>query len=144
MKFVPVPETDQIAAAWIDQRLSSEEQTLLTKTGFVSDELLPSGNTSYKLRFRGRDRRQRVVYIGTNIRLAEAVRAEVKRLQSPLRKHRQRRALVTKARSVLRAMKERLEPELASRGIHFHGYDLRCRRGESGPCSVCPQDECSQ
>ena len=142
MKSVPVPETKQIAAAWIDQRLSSEEQTLLTKTGFVSDDLLPSGNTAYKLRFRGRDRRQRVVYIGTNIRLAEAVRAEVKRLQSPLRQHRQRRALVAQARSALRAMKEGLEPAVASRGIHFHGYDLRRRRGESR--SARPQDRCSE
>ena len=136
MKSVPVPETKQIAAAWIDQRLSTEEQTLLAKTGFVSDDLLPSGNTAYKLRFRGRDRRQRVVYIGTNIRLAEAVRAEVKRRQSPLRKHRQRRALTAKARSELRVMKRRLEPVLASRGIHFHGYDLRCRRSESEPRST--------
>ena len=96
-----VPETNQIAAAWIDQRLSSEEQTLLTKTGFVSDDLLPSGNTAYKLRFRGRDRRQRVVYIGTNTHLAEAVRAEVKRLQSPLRQHRQRRALVAQVKRVI-------------------------------------------
>ena len=126
-----VPETNQIAATWIEQRLSSEERTLLAKTGFVSDELLPSRNTSYKLRFCGGDRQQRVVYIGTNTQLAEAIRAEVKRLQSPLRKQRQRRALVAQARSALRAMKEGLEPALASRGIHFHGYDLRRHRDES-------------
>lgn len=140
MKPAPVLETTQIAAAWLDQRLSTEEQALLAKCGFVSQERLPSGNVSYKLRFRGNDRRQRVVYIGTNEELAEAVRAEVKRLQSPLRKHRQRRALTANARSVLRVMKGRLEPVLASRGIHFHGYDLRCRRGESGPRSARSPD----
>lgn len=136
MKSASVLETTRIAATWLDQRLSNEEQVLLTKCGFVSDELLPSGNTSYKLRFRGGDRRQRVVYIGTNPQLAEAIRAEVKRLQSPLRKHRQRRALAANARSVLRAMKARLEPVLASRGVHFHGYELRFRRGESEPRST--------
>ena len=136
MKSAAVVESTQDAAEWLEQRLSSEEQSILAKCGFVSDERLPSGNISYKLRFRGRTRRQRVVYIGTNIELGESIRAEVKRLQSPLRKHRQRRALTAKARSELRVMKRRLEPVLASRGIHFHGYDLRCRRSESEPRST--------
>lgn len=122
-----------LAAGWLAERLTHAELARLAHNGFVSGERLPSGNVAYKLRFRGdnmreHSRRQRVLYIGTNRQLAESIRAELERRQTPVRRRRKHRALAAQARTVLRAAKQKLGPALAARGIHFHGYDIRQRR----------------
>lgn len=126
----------QLAARWLDQRLAHDEQTRLAHSGFVSGERLSSGNVAYKLRFRGSDQRQRVLYVGTNRQLAESIRAELARRQIPVYRRRKCRALAARARAMLRHLKQRLEPALASRGIHFHGYEIRKHRRVSSACSA--------
>ena len=125
------PTIDPNLAAWLAQRLSSEQRALLPGRGFVSAERLASGSICYKLRFRDLHQRQRVVYIGTNRQLADALRAELHRLQSARRERRAWRHLVSRARWLLRSTKKKLQGDVSRRGFEFHGYALRRRRSGS-------------
>jgi hypothetical protein len=122
----PTPLID--AAAWLQARLAPADLARLSSQGFVSAGPLPSGAACYKLRYRGADGRQRVLYLGVDQRLAMAVAADLKRRQRTIRWDRTVRRLVRQARSVLRRQKL-LEPLLAEVGWRLHGRDYRRRAG---------------
>ena len=112
-------------------RLADEDFLALTQQGFVSAE--QRGNsTIYKLRFRSpATGRQQVRYIGTDEQVALAVSRELARLQQPVRQRQALRRDATVARRILRESKQRLQPVLEERGLHFHGYEVRSRRRKS-------------
>src|SRR4051812_8701843 len=93
------------ASAWLLERLGADGLARLSRQGFVHSHALPSGRMCYKLRHRDAHRRQRVLHIGVNPSLAEAVQAELLRRQAPMRRRRLMRELVRDARTLLRLQK---------------------------------------
>ena len=113
-------------------RLDEADWLRLTEQGFVSEHR--RGDKRYhKLRFR-RDCHQVVRYIGGSER-ADAVRAELARLQSGLHRQRDLAQLAKTAPKMLRAARRQFEPLLLERGYRFHGMAIRRRR--IATASVC-------
>ena len=113
---------------WLSARLSPDEMLLLDRQGFVAFDRLRSGATRAKLRFRDRDGRQRVVYLGVNLALAEQVAAHLAVRQAATRRRRASKRLQRRARRLLRSIKPRLEGHVNSDQWHFHGRQLRRKR----------------
>jgi hypothetical protein len=106
--------------------LTKDELSALRTQGFVSEELRGRNCVCYRLRFRLN--RQRVVYLGTDDKLANHIREELLVLQRDHRILRQANALVREARKTIRKSKKELEPLLMKVGYHFHGNGIRKSR----------------
>jgi hypothetical protein len=78
----------------------------------------------YRLLYR-QDGKQRAVYLGADLALAEEVRAALGELQSPLRERRERRRLLEGARRALRAQMTELDRELKKVGLYRKGNEVR-------------------
>lgn len=115
--------------------LSDADLQALRKQGFVSTEI--RGNRPvFRLRFRRQDRQ--CVRCLASQEVAVAVRAELTRLQAPVRQRRQLAALARAAARTIRQTKRSIEPVLASRGCHFHGLEVRRIRKRSNCQSIEP------
>jgi hypothetical protein len=108
--------------------LPQEEFAALARQGFVSAEPRRDGRTYYKLRYR-RGGRQVVVGLGYDLHTAEQLRQELEGLQGPRRADRNLARLMRTARQRLCRSKTELASHLRSAGYHFHGYEIRRRRG---------------
>lgn len=118
----------QSGERWLSARLSPAEMDLLDRQGFVSRERLPSGAVCAKLRFRNGRRRQRVVYVGVEPRLAEQIAAHLAVRQAATRRRKACTRLRRRGRRLLQSVRPSLEPHLCSDEWHFHGRQLRRRR----------------
>jgi hypothetical protein len=109
-------------------RLSERDLDSLAQQGFVRPE--PRGQTTiYKLRFRCKQsQRQCVRYISSDREIADAVSAELARLQQPAKDEARLRRLNAEARRVLRQTKRRLQPLLVGTDFRFYGYEIREQR----------------
>lgn len=103
-------------------RLDPGHWEALAQQGFVAGEQRGQ-RTYFKLRFRS-EGRQVVRYLGDADR-AEAVKAELKRLQQKTKTLRVLKARTKFANQKLREAKLALEPVLEARGFQFHGYAIR-------------------
>ena len=115
--------------------LTPAESTALKSQGFVSAETRGQRCTVYKLRFRI-DGRQRVLYLGTNPLVADAVRAALRSLQKARRTRRNLRALIDQANRLLRESKSQLLADAKQEGYRFHGRALRRPRRPASTNSV--------
>ena len=127
--------------AWLERRVSRHDMIRLQRQGFVNQQRLPSGNDCFKLRFRNENGRQRVVYIGTDLGLAEAIRNELMVLQTERRIQREAREAVKKANRALAASVKTLAPLLARRGLVFHGRAIRRRRQHNANHVLSTEDQ---
>ena len=100
---------------------------VLKQQGFVAAEYRHGRGPYFKLRYRINGR-QRVVYLGTNVQLADEIRQELAQLQAGRRGERKLARLTDEAHDVLRKSKQRLEEELRRLGLKFHGYAIRRSR----------------
>ncbi len=119
------------ARDWLDKRLSSDQQRLLKRQGFVATGQLPSGQTVYKLRFRDEKRRQRVLYIGADQQLARAVAERLTELQAERVERAELRRSMARSLAAERAGRQLLATVLAQHGYCFHGFAIRRTRGAS-------------
>lgn len=103
------------------------EQHALKQQGFVAAEYRKGRGPYFKLRYRVNGR-QRVVYLGTDARLADEIRRELAQLQADRRGYRKLACLTEEAYDVLRNSKQRLEVELSRLGLKFHGHAIRRSR----------------
>jgi hypothetical protein len=117
-----------MAREWLHGRIPESQLGDLKRQGFVSEERLPSGATCFKLRFREKCGRQRVVYIGTDPVAAAAIRNELTRLQTERRLKKESREAVREAKQILKRRMKALADHLAKRGFVFHGREIRCSR----------------
>lgn len=123
---------------WLSDRLPPADMALLARQGFVSRERLPSGVLCAKLRFRDDDGRQRVVYLGVDVRRAEQVAAHLAESQAAVRSRRLSERLHRRGQHLLRSIKPRLAPHLNSSEWHFHGRQLRRKRRCAGEGHAIP------
>jgi hypothetical protein len=121
------------AQNWLNERLTSDQQHLLSHQGFVAAEQLPSGRSIYKLRFRDAERRQRVLYIGAAPQLAQALADRLTELQAQRRGRAVLRQAMAAALAAQRQGRRQLAPVLAEHGYHFHGFSLRRTRCAPAP-----------
>ena len=115
-----------------DLHLTEKEFRALRRQGSVCGERRRGGMV-FKLRFRTKDGRQHVRYIGNDSDVAAVIRRELQGLQRH-RHHvvnlkRQR----AKARKLMRKVKEDSRHALAKLGFHYHGFAIR-------KCSSCTQE----
>ena len=108
-------------------RLGPAVLPALARQGFVSAEVRPSGALTYKLRWR-EGGKQRVVYLGSEPAVAEAVRAGLAALQAPRDARRELARLMGRARKELALLKRTIGPAMAARGYRYHGYTARRTR----------------
>jgi hypothetical protein len=132
------------AQSWLDKRLAPEQQRLLRRQGFVTAEALPSGRQIYKLRYRDAERRQRVLYIGADAQLAQAVADRVAELQVERRRRAELRRAMAAALVAQRRDRRLLAPVLAEHGFHFHGFTLRRTRGAHQLTPEGPRDPAAE
>ena len=119
----PKPQLEALAKL----NLSQGEFDALRRQGFVSCERRRRNSRVYKLRFRFRGS-QRVVYLGVDLLLADAVRAELAQWQQPRRAQLCCAQTVREASRNLKRTKNFLVNPLAERGYYFHGNAIRRRR----------------
>ncbi len=126
------------AADWLDQRLTPDDQRLLARQGYVAAERLPSGRVIYKLRLRDAERRQRVLYIGSDARLAGALEQLLEERQAQRRVKAELRRAMAAALEAQRQARAALAPQLAAHGYRFHGFHVRRTRGCASALSQPP------
>jgi hypothetical protein len=114
---------------WLDKRLTTDDQRLLARQGYVAAERLPSGRLIYKLRFRDASRRQRVLYVGGDARLAGALEQLLGERQAQRRVKAELRRAMAAALAAQRQARAALAPQLAAHGYRFHGFHVRRTRG---------------
>jgi hypothetical protein len=119
------PMTDAWAA--VAGRLGPADHDGLARQGWVSEQVRPSGATTYKLRWRVNGR-QRVRYLGSDVAVAAQVRAALIDLQCARRTERELAQLLRQARAQLGTLKRQLQPDLESLGYAYHGYSARRTR----------------
>jgi hypothetical protein len=110
--------------------LKPEEIAALTCNGSISRESRARRTIIFKLRYRVAGR-QCVKYLGTDERLVEHIRSELKDLQASHRRGRRLHRLDEEARELLRACKQRLELHLEQAGLKFHGRAIRRLRNRN-------------
>lgn len=116
-------------------RLSDAQLRSLATQGTVCAERRASGFVCYKLRFRDAGR-QCVRYLGTDLAVADQLRAEVHQLQTKVRRRRELARLGRRVRDAMRRTKQQMAPFAIEAGLAFHGLALRSPRrtavGEAG------------
>jgi hypothetical protein len=129
---------------WTDLavRLGPAALATLAEQGSVSAELRRGGATTFKLRFR-QDGRQRVVYVGSDPARAEHVRGGLRALQAARDLARRFARLKAQARAAMTLARDRLAPDLAAAGYHFHGFTPRRTRSAklAGRAGAVPSAE---
>lgn len=122
------------ANAWaaISRRLSPADHDSLARQGWVSEQIRPSGATTYKLRWRI-EGRQRVRYLGSDPAVAAHVRAVLIDMRCARRTERALAQLLRQARFQLAAIKRQLAPDLETIGYAYHGYTARRTRTSAIP-----------
>ena len=115
--------------------LTPAEITAVKSQGFVTAELRGQTCTVYKMRFRIAGR-QRVLYLGTDPLVADAVREELQRLQKSRHTRRNMQALIRQANRLLRDSKSELLADAKQEGYRFHGLALRRPRRPAPTNSV--------
>jgi len=106
--------------------LTESELESLSRQGFVSAEIRPSG-TYFKLRFR-RDGCQVVRGLGKSSKRAAQAQQELKQLQKRTEAWRKLNRLMLRAKELLRESRQQLSPILEVLGYHFHGAEIRQHR----------------
>ena len=120
-------------------RLTEVELTALSAQGFVCRERRGT-RSYYKLRFRLQGR-QRVLYVGSDLTLANEVQLLLDRLQSEKRIKLELAYWCRMVGQQLRDLKRRLAPLLEAAGFAFHGQAIRRPRiRASGEVSQKSQD----
>lgn len=115
--------------------IGSADRRALEQQGFVAAEYRHGRGPYFKLRYRVNGQ-QRVVYIGTDARLADEIRRELAQLQADRRGECKLVRLTAEAHDVLRKSKQRLDGEFRRLGLKFHGYAIRRSRGHLETTSV--------
>jgi hypothetical protein len=107
-------------------RIDREDLAALAVQGFVSTEVRPSGQVTYKLRWR-RDGRQRVRYLGSDPAVAARVQAAVETLQQPNRSNRLWKVFLAAAWQTSRNIKATLGQPMKEIGYVYHGHTTRLK-----------------
>ena len=108
----------------LDLLIGPVERQALEQQGFVAAEYCQGRGPYFKLRFRTRGR-QRVVYLGRDAHLAQAIRCELARSQAHRRIDHELAQVTAEAHDALRKSKKQLEKDLDCHGFRFHGYAIR-------------------
>jgi hypothetical protein len=128
----------------VDLGLSAAEQAALARQGFIAPEYRHQKGPYYRLHFR-LDGRQTTRYLGCDSTVIPTLRAELADLQRLTHLDRELGQRCRQARRLLRATKKRLAPDLQRAGYHYHGLDIRRRRGLSArpldPAVTSPQGQ---
>ena len=110
-----------------DLGLEPDDHDALQRQGFVSVEYRGRRGPFFKLRFR-LDGRQRVVYLGQDVGVAEQVQHELAELQAHHKLEQRLARLKAEALALVRESKRRLQPYLHCAGLRFHGLEIRGTR----------------
>ena len=117
-------QIDQPEAALLGLQLAPDELDALRHQGFVASETRGSGTTVHKLHFRIKGR-QRVRYLGTDVKRAAEVRKALEVFQQQRRLTRHIAARAGELKAILRTIKPRLSQPALAAGFIFHGRRLR-------------------
>ena len=110
--------------------LTDEDVLTLVNQGFLTAEYRNYGDARlgpyFKLRWRSNGR-QRVKYLGRDVKRAEAISDAIGRLREGKRRQEQFAALVVDARKSLRRAKQAMTTAMGNLGRYFHGFTGRKR-----------------
>lgn len=118
----------QAVKRWIEarrDRLSRQGAVVETFRNYRGRKLGPY----YRLAYRDRDGRQRSIYLGASVELAEQVWGLLVECQAELREQRERRRVRRVLHAELKKAKALWADELAKRGLRLQGHEVRGWRG---------------